>query len=380
MIFPRNAITSIAILFCLLCIQSIHANEVTNIHLKSPSDELIVTWNALGSTWKAGVTRDSYLGDYIPLIEVSVKTGNEYFISLLPNCFYRGTLLDNMGNMLPDSVVYLNICDNSVPFTGFVAKDNNMYKIEKDSSSGTGIRMYLEQTADDVYGADDVVNGNEGWGAGGSGGVLTPASLYPRGNTPENFPSIDIYVNPSFRSQVGEDNYVYRIIEAFSGANVIYQQSAMKQLHLSAIILLDEDISITDSQGSIIHGLEKIRKYTGGEFNMPGLWGWAEGGYSCYLQVAVAEGYNINTHNVAKSASAVIDLPTLLQRVWILSHEIGHNLGMAHTDDDPLADNEFDPTLALKDYVAGCEVKSDMFKSCAYEPPTNFLTDFYTCN
>ena len=382
----------IATAICLLCVEVLHAAEISNIRLNSRTGVLGANWTALGTSWHVRVTRDLYFGDYIPLIDVSVRTGNEQLATLLPNCYYRGTLVSNSGNPVPDSVVYINLCDNSVPFTGFVALNDNMYLIEKDTSSGTGISMRLEETADDINGTDEIVTGDNGWKEGGSGGALSPTTLYPRGNSPEKFPSVDIYVNPSFRTQVGEENYINRIMETFAASNTIYQQSAIKQLHLSAIIRVDEDISTTDSQGNILRGLEKIRKYTvlrdgadisviytGGEFSMPDLWGWAERGYSCYLEQAVAEGSNINTHNIAKSAAAIIDLPTLLQRAWILAHEIGHTLGMYHINDDPLADGTFQQSLVLKDYKAGCEARSRMLETCAYDPQTKWFIDYYTC-
>ncbi len=299
------------ILSRLIYMQIIQANEVSNIQLNSPADGLSVTWNALGDTWKANVTKDVFFGEYIPLVEVSITTGDEQLISLLPNCYYRGILVSKNGSPKADSTVYLNLCDNTAPFTGFVAWGNNMYLIEKDASSATGISMRLEETAASIPGTDEVESGDNGWKVGGSGGALTPASLYPRGNDPEKFPSVDIYVNPSFRAQVGEQNYVHRIMETFVAANTIYLQSAMNPLRLSAIIRTDEDISMTDSQSNILHGLEKLRKYTvlpdgadiaviytGGNYKTPYLWGWAEGGYGCGLQQAVAEGNTINTHNV----------------------------------------------------------------------------------
>lgn len=383
---------SFTIMCCFLFTQLIHAGEITSIHIKPSTDVLAITWNALEEKWTTSAIKDSYFGDYVPLIEVSVTTGDEQLIALLPNCYYRGVLTNQRGVPVPDSTVFLNTCDNAVPFLGFVASGDNMYLIEKDVESSTGISMRLEQTSDDISGYDEFNTGDNGWKEGGSGGALTPSSLYPRENNPDNFPSIDIYVDPSFRTQVGEENYINRIMETFAASNTMYQQSAMKQLHLSAIIRVDQDISVTSSQGNILHGLEKIRKYTvlpdsadismvytGGEFKMPYLWGWAEGGYSCELQQAVAEGNNINTHNIAKAATAIIDLPTLIQRAWIFAHEIGHTLGMYHITNDPLAYGVFQPALALKDYVAGCLARSASFETCAYDPQTKKFVDYYSC-
>lgn len=389
---PHFSIKFVLVIVLVISMQSVFAGEVTQIKLKTSSTELDVTWNALGETWKATVVKDNYFGDYIPLIEVSVTTGDEYLVSLLPNCHYRGVLTNIKGESIADSTVYLNICDNNVPFAGFVARGENMYLIEKDVTSQLGIGMRIEQTKNDVDGSDEISSGDNGWKEGGSGGALTPTSLYPRGNNPSKFPSVDVYVNPSYRAQVGEDNYIDRILETFAAANTIYKQSSMKQLYLSAIIRTNQDISTTDSQGNILHGLEKIRKYTvlpdsadtslvytGGEFKMPSLWGWAELGFGCDLQQAVAEGNNINTHNIGKAATTIIDLPTLIQRAWIFSHEIGHTLGMNHIFGDPLAYGFFQPKLALKDYVAGCQAKSQIYETCMYDQRTKKFTDFYTC-
>lgn len=390
--YLQNLKIFILALVCLLSNQLSYASEITNVHMKSTTDSITIDWDALGENWSASVEKDIYFGDYIPLIEVSVTTGDEQLIALLPNCYYRGTLSSKKGEPLPESTVFINICDNSLPFIGFVASGANMYIIEKDVASSTGIGMHVEITSDDIDGTDELNSGDNGWKEGGSGGALTPSLLYPRGNSPDKFPSIDIYVNPSYRNQVGEENYINRIMEVFAASNTIYQQSAMKQLHLSAIIRTDQNISITDSQGNILHGLEKIRKYTvlpdgsdismvytGGEFKMPYLWGWAEGGYGCDLELAVSEGNSINTHNIAKAANAIIDLPTLIQRAWIFAHEAGHTLGMNHIYGDPLAYGYFQPELALKDYVAGCQARSQIFETCSYEPQTKKFIDFYSC-
>jgi hypothetical protein len=381
----------ISMIFCLVSQYSM-ADAIDRITSRFNADVLHLTWNALGESWHTRVTIDSYLGANIPLIEVDVTTGNETLIEYLPNCYYRGTLNTTRGDPIPLTTVFINLCENSLPFTGFVAKDSSLYRIESDSTSSTGISMIKEFTAKNIDGTDELVNGDNGWKEGGSGGVLTPTDLVSRGATPNQFPSIDVYVNPSYRSQVGEANYIGRIIETMVGANTIYAQSNMKQIHLKAIVLLNQDISITTSQGNILHGLEKIRKYTvlpdsadvsmvysGGEFSMPYLWGWVEGGYGCYLQRTVLEGDNINTHNIGKSAHAIIDLPTTIQRAWIFAHETGHSLGMPHIGDDPLADGSFQPNLALKDYVAGCSARSYMLESCAFDSQNNKFTDFYEC-
>lgn len=381
------------LLFTLIFSHLLHADEIKNIRIISFNSGLNVSWNALAQKWTANVHKDAYLGNYIPLLEVSVTTGDEHLISLLPNCYYRGTLLDKKGHSLPGTTVYLNICDNSVPFIGFVSSGESMFLIEASESSATGISMRLETTAVDIDGADITDTGDSGWKKGGSGGVLTPTSLYPRGNSADTFPSIDIYVNPSYVNQVGYDNYINRIIENLAAANTIYAQSGIKQLHLSAIVRTDQEISNADNQGNILHGLEKIRQYTvlpdgsdisivytAEKFSIPSLWGWSEIGYACDLEQAISDGDNINTHKIGQAASAIVNLPTLLQRAWIFAHEAGHTLGMTHVYLDPLAYGNFQPLLALKDYVAGCQAISQMYQTCAFDPQTKMFTDFYACN
>ena len=118
---------------------------------------------------------------------------------------------------------------------------------------------------------------------------------------------------------------------------------------------------------------------TGKEFSMHYLWGWSEGGYACDLQLSVAEGGNISTPSVAKSAGVMRDLPTLMQRGWILAHELGHSLGAGHWANDPLMDGNFQPNLSLQDYYTRCEVSQSMLETCAYDLRNKKFTDFYEC-
>ncbi|WP_455220823.1 M12 family metallo-peptidase [Kaarinaea lacus] len=370
----------------------VFAEEIYQVTILPSGDELNVSWRSFGDRWTASVVKDPYLGGDITLIKVNVTTGDEELITLLPNCYYRGVLTNVKGKTIDDTVVFLNVCDNALPFTGFVSRNTELYVIERDALSPTGITMRLESTTNGVNAQDDLNTDSNGWKDGGSGGTLTPLKLVPREMSSDKFPSMDIYVNPSYVSQVGEQFYISRIIETLAGANIIYAQSGLKQIHLAAILLLDQDISEAENAGNVLHGVEKIRKYTvlpdgadismvysGGEFSMPYLWGWAEGGYACDLQQAVAEGGKINTQNVAKSAFAVIDLPTVIQRAWIVAHEAGHTLGMPHVYNDPLAYGTFQQRLALKDYVAGCAAKTRMYQTCKYDPQTNKFQDLYSC-
>ena len=369
------------------------AENISGVGIRTVSNEIIVNWTASGERWRAKVKKDTYFGEYVPLIEVSVTTGDENLISLLPNCYFRGSLINADGSEIVDTAVFLDFCDSSIPFVGFVAAGVDLYLIEKDDFSLSGISMNLELPNSASQGSDEVEAAGNGWKEGGSGGALTPNNIYSRGNSSETFPSLDIYVNPSFVVQVGESNYVSRITQSLAAANIIYQQSELKQIHLSAIVLADQDMSTTDSQGNLLHAMEKIRKYTvqadssdasivltGGEFKMPYLWGWSELGFACDLEQAVANVNDINTHNVGKAAAAIIDRPTLIQRAWILGHEMGHILGMVHVYRDPLAYGTFQPKLALKDYVARCYARSTMYESCAFDAQTQKFTDFYSCN
>jgi hypothetical protein len=208
------------------------------------------------------------------------------------------------------------------------------------------------------------------------------------------FPSLEIIVEPSYITAVGgEDKAIDRIMENLALANMIYERSLIKPINLIAILVLDEDITTSDSQGNILGAVEKLRKQniqansgdvymfiTGKEFSQPYLWGWAEGGYACALQQAVAEGDKLNTHTVGKSAGVMRDLPTLMQRGWIMAHEFGHSLGGGHWANDPLMDGGFQPELSLQDYSTRCEVLETMLETCAYDPKTKMFTDYYIDN
>lgn len=172
---------------------------------------------------------------------------------------------------------------------------------------------------------------------------MTPQMLYPRGRTSEQFPTLDVYVDPAYVSQVGSSAYVSRIAASLAVANTIYQQSGLKQVRLLAILLADQNIGRSNSQGNVVHPLEKIRRYTiapdsadgsivftDDDFTLPNLWGWAELGFGCELQKELARSKPIKTHKVGKASAAVIDLPTLIQRGWILGHEFIHIIGGVH--------------------------------------------------
>lgn len=372
---------------------SLQASEITDIKIVSKNNTLKVNWQAHGQHWKADVEKINYLVDnQIQIINVSVKTGNEERSTTLGNVYYRGTLTDNAGDGIPNTTVYLDLSENALPFTGFVANDSGMYIIEADTSTSAGIRMRLEQTANDVSGGSGDPDSGNGWKKGGKGGALKPTKLVSRNTIVDDFPSLDIYVDPSYITNIGEANYVSRVLQNLALANTIFAQSNINEIRLTAIVLPNEDIARSSSQGSVLHGVERLRKYTvqkdsadismvysGEIFNQPSLWGWAEGGFGCELQQAAYIGNNINTHQVGKAAFAVIDLPTLMQRGWIFAHEASHTLGGGHIADDPLSDGFFQPELTLKDYVATCDARKLIYQSCDFDPQTKAFTDFYSC-
>lgn len=109
------------------------------------------------------------------------------------------------------------------------------------------------------------------------------------------------------------------------------------------------------------------------------LWGWAEAGYACDLQRAVAEGLSVNTVNIGRSSGYLTPLPSLIQRGWLLAHEAAHPLNIDHVKQDPLMDGNFLYLPALADYKTGCPRIADMYESCAFNPKNWKFTDYYDC-
>jgi len=392
MTYKNQIICSLLVSASIFFSHSAFTQEITSASTTINGTSLSVTWTTANQNWHAEVEQDMYLGETIPFLSIEVTTGDETEIALLPNCYYRGVLTDENGLVILDTVVYVEICNTGIPFRGFVSEATNMHHIMPDSSSITGISMQLEVTGNEINAGDDS-NGNKGWGAGGSGGALTPSYLYARNMSPNKLPSLDIYIDPTFVTQVGETEYIARVFENLTVANTMYAQSDLNQIHLAAILLLDRELSPSGSQGNLLHRLEKIRKYTvqndsadtsivlvGGDFNYQDLWGWAELGFACDLQHAVTRGKKINTHNIGKAVAAIIDLPTLLQRGWILAHEVAHTIGSTHNFEDPLTNGFFQPELALKDYVSGCTARSNIYQACSDGTANDTSIQFYDCN
>jgi len=359
------------------------SGPITQIKILERGGQLSISWKALGQDWEVSATRVSYLASSTPLLEVDTDTGDESLLKDLPNCYFTGSLV---GSTEQFATAYINLCPgNNREFTGFVSASSNLYGMD-------GANMSQLETGNTGGSGEDSETDNNGKRT--QGPVSTDPILYEaRRGDASLFPSLEIAVDPSYVSAVGAENYIDRIMENLALANMIYERSLIKPINLIAILVLTKDITTSDSQGNILGEVEKLRKQiiqansgditvfiTGKEFSMPLLWGWAEGGYACALQQAVAEGAKLDTHAIGKSAGVIRNLPTLMQRGWVLGHEIGHLLGAGHWADDPLMDGGFQPELTLQDYSTRCEVLRSMLETCAYDMRNKKFTDFYECN
>jgi len=362
----------------------VHAESgpITHSRIQERGNQLNISWNALGQDWEVTAIRVSYLDTLTPLLQINTDTGDETLLKDLPNCYFTGSLVSSTEQF---ATAYINLCPgNNSEFTGFVSSGSNLYGMD-------GTDMSLLETGNTGGSSED--GGTDNNGKRTQGPSNTDPMLYEarRGDAPL-FPSLEIAIDPSFVEVVGEENYVDKIMENLALANMIYERSLIKQINLIAILVLTKDITTSDSQGNILGEVEKLRKQniqansgdmtmfiTGREFSMPSLWGWAEGGYACALQQAVAEGDKLNTHTIGKSAGVIKNLPTLMQGGWILGHEVGHLLGAGHWADDPLMDGGFQPELSLQDYKTRCEVLRSMLETCAYDLQNKKFTDFYEC-
>ena len=351
------------------------------------NNKLLVTWEAFGQSWHAVVSKDSYLGDKIPIINVAVNAGNEELNRMAPNCYYRGSLADDSYAPIPDTFAYFNLCDSSIPFTGFVSNEHNVYSIARNDTSTLGIDMTIDnQNQAAVY---EGISPHQG-----EPNTSLPDGLYShRRSNPLLFPSIEIALEPAYVAKFGEDAYLDRIMENLAFANFIYEQSGMKQLSLIAISLLDQNVIWSGGSGSVRSNIHRLRTrtaqansadmllvYLGSNVNTTDLWGWAAVGYACDLQRAVAEGLNVNTVNIGRSAGYLTPLPSLIQRGWIAAHETGHMLDSGHVRQDPLMDARFSYLPRIVDYKADCGSISDMYESCAFNTKNWKFTDYYSCN
>ena len=346
----------------------------------------LVSWEVFGQRWNIIVNRDSQFGSSIPVIKVSVSTGNEELVDVLPNCYYRGTLVDDLSNPIENTFAYVNLCDSAIPFTGFVSDDNGVYVISRSETSPSGIQMTIDNSALPVPYIGISQDG------GAADNSISPG-LVPRHGHADLFPSVEIALEPAYIANYEGTQYHERIAENLAFANFIYQLNAMKQINLIAITLLDQNLIWSGGSGSIRSNIQNLRMrtaqpasadmtilYLGSSVNTTNLWGWAEEGFACDLQRAVAEGISVNTVNIGKSSGYNVDLPSLIQRGWLLAHELGHLLDGKHIKNDYLMDGNFLYGTALSDFVATCGTKSHFLNSCAFNTKTWKFTDYYSCN
>lgn len=371
--------------------QSAIADTVSNININTRNGH--ISWMAGDSTqWYAVVAKDTYLGDgTIPIINVDVATGNETSDGTAPNCYYSGTLSDANWQPLSQTHAFINLCEAGPDyFTGFVSDQNNVYTIAADPGNTSDLLMLTDDPTTPLTTPNETKAGNNG----GKGKLLKPASLQPRNSTSAKFPSVEIIVEPSFVTAFGNPGYIHRIASTLASTNFIYDQSGMKQISLISINVLDEELNQNGGIGGIQHQLRNLRRSTvqedsgdvsilmvGGDIDATYTWGWALDASACELQIAVDKGKNINTIDIGRSAAFVIDLPSIVQRGWIMAHEFGHVIGASkHINGDPLMDGWFQYIASLAGYVAGCDATTQIFASCAYDPKSGTVTDFYTCD
>lgn len=374
-------------LFCMFPF-SVNAVEITFTKVEIiATDTQRVSWDAFGQRWHAQVSRDTYLGDKITILDVALSTASERFNREIDTlCYYRGSLTDEKFVPIPDTHAYFNFCDTSIPFVGFVSNQYNVYTIARSHSSPKGIDMVIDNQNQTVPYVG--ISPNQG-----VPNTDIADGLYPRRSDTDLFPSIEIVVEPAYVAKFGEDAVIDRIVENLAFANFIYEQSGMKQLSLVAISFLDQNVIWSGGSGSVrsnIHNLrwrtaqpssaDMILVYLGSSVNTNNLWGWGELGYGCDLQRAVAEGSSLDTNNVGRSSGYLTALPSLIQRGWLLAHEASHILNSGHVKQDPLMDSNFPYRPALADYKASCTTISDMYETCSYNPQNKKFIDFYNCN
>ncbi|WP_455222864.1 zinc-dependent metalloprotease family protein [Kaarinaea lacus] len=362
----------------------------TVTHVVVDQDNGHVSWMANGMQWLADVERAGYLGgDTIPIINVDTSTGNETALPAVPNCYYYGTLADSNWQPLPQTHAFINLCDNNPTyFTGFVSNPNGVYTIEETPDEPGRLVMLLDDPNTPLSSDNEAGGGNNGQ----KGKIQEPDSLVPRNSTPEKFPSVEVIVGPTYINKFGDPGFVYRIVSTLAFANFIYENSGIRPMNLISINVLTEDINQNGGMGAVRHQLLRLRQSTvqpdssdisvlmlSDDVDTSYTWGWGFSNNACDLQIAVDQDQEINTQDIGLSSAFIIYLPSLIQRGWILAHELAHLLGAGHNSGDPLTDGTFQNIASLADYVAGCEAKSRIYASCAYDPKFGVVTDFYTC-
>jgi len=368
--------------------QTAIGGTVSNVNVDAVNGE--ITWMADGQSWYAVVTKDGNLGGAsIPVISVDVPTGNESSLPAAPNCYYKGSLADSSFTAIPRTHAFINLCGNNAQFfTGFVSDLTSVYTIE-------GTPGNLTMSRDDPTLPLTTPNESKAGNNGGDGKLLTPDNLVARNNIPvDNFPSVEIMVEPSFIDIYGNPGYIHRIASTIAFSNFIYEQSGMKPITLISINRLSENLNKNGGIGAIRHQMQNLRRSTvqensgdvsvlmvGGDIDSTYTWGWAIDAAACELQIAVGLNKNINTIEVGRSSAFITDLPSLIQRGWIFAHELGHVIGAQHhINGDPLMDGWFQYIESLADYVAGCEAKTQIFATCSIDEKTKKPNDYYNCN
>jgi hypothetical protein len=376
----------------LLMLPAVHAadavEEVVVMERGTNGDELSINLKTTsGKSWSVQVTRDTYLGDSIPVIGVSVISGDETQIDTVPNCYFR-TATDGGG---VSTVAYIKRCSaDTIDLRGFIADAEYIYIIEKDLSSPTGLAVRVSGHGSRVpYTIES--EDNSGLEPPGSGGVSVPTQLATRrSNVP--FPSLEIYVDSYFVESYGEANYVDSVIEQLAFTNFTYAQSGLKQVNLVAIVRIDADIGRNESPLHLVAEMRRLRKrtmqedsadiaglLTGKDRSGFGYWGYAEIGGACRLRITKDTGLPINSPWVANGVFVSFDLPTLIQRGWTLMHEMGHVLNAEHVIGDFMMDGNIVLVAPLSAYTATCPAVIQFYQSCQYDPLTKMVTDYYSC-